>query len=218
MVCIYTTFISASPNTVIPARQQYNEFTTINHRGAINARSALNWLYDNIEDPDYILVTGCSAGSYASIFWSLHIADHYPDTNLFQFGDAGAGIITDDFMSESFANWNTEDTIATWIFPNNTLPDLTTLRLSDIYQQAGVTFPNARFSQFSHYYDWNQVFFWRVMQEDDDNRVLMPSVQDRIDWNALMIEEVDNVTAPNYFTLIGPGDGMEIRVGDNGGL
>ncbi|MBN2196715.1 MAG: hypothetical protein JW751_28155, partial [Polyangiaceae bacterium] len=85
---------------------------TINHKGAINARAVLKWVYDNFSAPEQILVTGCSAGSYGAALWSADVMNHYPDAEVFQFGDSGAGIGTRTFMTEGFPSWN-----ATGAFP-----------------------------------------------------------------------------------------------------
>src|SRR5262245_58626937 len=62
---------------------------TIQHRGAVNSRAVLDWVYANFGAPEEILVTGCSAGSYGSIGWSAYVADHYRSSKMVQFGDSG---------------------------------------------------------------------------------------------------------------------------------
>jgi hypothetical protein len=64
----------------------------IYHRGYVNARTALNWLYANVEQPDSIFVAGCSAGSIGSMLHTPHIIQHYPHTPVIQLGDSGGGL------------------------------------------------------------------------------------------------------------------------------
>ena len=66
---------------------------TIHHKGAVNTRAVLDWVYDSFSAPEQVFVTGCSAGSYGSVMWAPHIAEQYPDSKIIQFGDSGAGII-----------------------------------------------------------------------------------------------------------------------------
>src|SRR5262245_32087167 len=43
---------------------------TIQHKGGVNTRAVLDWLYANVPAPEKIFVTGCSAGAYGAILWS----------------------------------------------------------------------------------------------------------------------------------------------------
>ena len=42
----------------------------IHHRGAVNAGAATQWVAENFPEAETVLVTGCSAGSYGSVFWA----------------------------------------------------------------------------------------------------------------------------------------------------
>jgi hypothetical protein len=79
---------------------------TINHKGAVNVRAVLKWIADNFGAPEQIFVTGCSAGSYGSLLWAHHLIKQYPQSKVYQFGDSGAGIVTNNFLKDSFPNWN----------------------------------------------------------------------------------------------------------------
>ena len=78
----------------------------INHKGAVNVRAVLSWIYANFSQPEKIFVTGCSAGSYGSLMWAAHLAKHYPQSKIYQLGDSGAGVITKSFLKDSFSQWN----------------------------------------------------------------------------------------------------------------
>jgi len=75
----------------------------------------LDWVYANFRAPEQIFVTGCSAGSYGSALWSSHIMEHYPDSRVIQFGDSGAGVITQSFFADSFPIWQAQDAFPSWI-------------------------------------------------------------------------------------------------------
>ena len=91
------------------ATVRYQGGVTIEHRGAVNAQTAVDWLQANLPSPERILVTGCSAGSYASVFWAAKIAPFYVPrgTRIVQFGDSGMGIVTRAFLTEAYPRWNT---------------------------------------------------------------------------------------------------------------
>ena len=55
----------------------YEPGLTVRHRGGENARVAIQWMVRNFAEPEQLFVTGCSAGSYASIFWGAKIAEMY---------------------------------------------------------------------------------------------------------------------------------------------
>ena len=75
---------------------QYTKSLKLYHYGAVNVRSVLNWMYQSLPTaPKVVFVTGCSAGSYASLLWSTDIMKHYESiaapTQVVQFGDSGMG-------------------------------------------------------------------------------------------------------------------------------
>jgi hypothetical protein len=91
------------------AEVAYTPSVTIHHRGAINAGAAVDWMKQNVPGkPETVLVTGCSAGAYASLYWAGKIIPHYEPlgTRVVQFGDAGAGVLAGDFLQTAFAQWN----------------------------------------------------------------------------------------------------------------
>ncbi len=137
---------------------------TIHHRGAVNTRSVLDWVYEQFEAPDRMLVTGCSAGSYGSALWSTHVMHHYPDTQVLQFGDSGAGVITDSFFRESFPSWNALEAFPSWIPSlDPAMVDPLELQLDEFYIRAANAYPTQRMSQYNTYIDENQTFFFVAM-------------------------------------------------------
>ena len=60
-------------------------------------------------------MTGCSAGSYGSVYWTPHYKKAFPNSSITQFGDSGAGVITQEFLQQSFSNWQAELNAPRWI-------------------------------------------------------------------------------------------------------
>jgi hypothetical protein len=137
--------------------------TTINHRGAVNARAALSWVYENVRAPEKVFVTGCSAGGYGAALWAAHVREHYQKAMTYLFADSAAGIITDDFFQESFPAWN-----ATASFPTSLGIDPATFtRLPQLYVAFGKTYPETFFSQFNTAYDETQHSYYGAMGGGD---------------------------------------------------
>lgn len=59
----------------------------IHHNGRNNSLAALNWVFSNFKEADKILVSGESAGAYASAFWTPFVADHYSGKKIYQLSD-----------------------------------------------------------------------------------------------------------------------------------
>ena len=137
---------------------------TINHKGGVNAKAVLEWVFENYDNPERIFITGCSAGAYGSIMWSPKVLENYPNVNLIQFGDSGAGIVTDTWFQDTFPSWNPE-----YSFPAH-IPSLdpATNNLADqspeyVYTEIANFYSNHRFSQFNAYADEVQVFYYQMI-------------------------------------------------------
>ncbi|WP_437677719.1 pectin acetylesterase-family hydrolase [Sorangium sp. So ce131] len=166
---------------------------TIRHKGAVNVRAALSWVYENVPAPEKIFVTGCSAGAYGSIMWSAHLREHYKNTSVYQFADSGAGIITETFFEDSFPSWKPQGAYPTWI---SGLDPAELARLDVLYRTIGNHYPDMRLSQFNTVYDEDQIFFFRAMGGG--------SAQD---WSDAMKASIDQIEAstPNFSSYLAPG-------------
>jgi hypothetical protein len=180
---------------------------TINHKGAVNSRAVLSWVYENFSDPEQILVTGCSAGSYGAALWSADVMYTYPEAQVFQFGDSGAGIITQEFFKESFPSWN-----ALAAFPKD-IPeldpakvDVATLALPDLYAGISNHYPKQSMSQYNTFKDENQTFYFTVMGGSSAE-----------EWSSLMVQSIDEIEsrAPTFDAFIAPGEQHCIVLFDN---
>ena len=166
---------------------------TIQHKGGVNARAVLDWLYENVPAPEKVFVTGCSAGAYGAIMWSSHIRNHYKNSKVYQLADSGAGVITDSFFQESFPQWNAEASYP--LFIPNVDPNAFT-RLPQLYTLIGATFPDMFLSQYNTQFDENQHFYYNAMGGGDAN-----------EWSQKMRANVSEIEAstPNFSSYVAPG-------------
>ncbi len=170
----------------------------IEHKGKVNTETVLDWISENYNSPSQVVATGCSAGAYGSILWSAHLADRFPSAQVVQFGDAGAGIVTDAWFAESFPSWN-----ATEAFPAH-IPSLDPARnnveeqdTAYLYSQIAAFYPEHRFSQFHAYADSTQVFYYQAMGGGDAS-----------EWTAQMLASMDTIeeAVPNFSSYVAGGD------------
>lgn len=176
---------------------QANEIT-INHKGAVNARAVLDYVYGSFSAPEQILVTGCSAGSYGSALWSGHVMEHYPASDVLQFGDSGAGIITDTFFNESFPSWKAEQAFPAFIPELDPAEvDITTMALPDLYAGIANHFPEQQMSQYNTIRDENQLFYYQAMGGGPVE-----------EWTAAMVGSIDEIQdrTTNFSDFIAPGE------------
>jgi len=136
----------------------------IHHKGAVNAQAVMDWISENFSSPEKIFVTGCSAGAYGSIGWAPRIIQQFPESKVYQMGDSGVGVITDNFFQESFPQWNAWTIIPDWIESLN-LPEeeLYKLSLNELYIRIAQFYPDYLFSQFTTAFDKTQVFYYQAM-------------------------------------------------------
>lgn len=184
-------------NNVVTYTPDKGEPFKINHKGAVNARYVLDWVYKRFSKPEKILVTGCSAGAYGSILWSAHVAKQYPDSKVYQMGDCGAGIITDTFLKDSFPSWKAEEAMPTWIptFDPSKVK-ITDHDLSYLYINIAGHYKNHLFSQYNTAFDENQTFYFKAM-----------GGQGNEEWGAKMRDMMDKIhkDTPNFRTYIASG-------------
>ena len=166
----------------------------IQHKGFVNTSAVLDWIKANLEQPEKIFVSGCSAGSYGSIIGAAHIHELYPDVPLYQLGDAGAGASTDDFFKNSSSNWNIQDSWPDWIpAPDGSWEDVSSL--ADLYIAVANYYPNDRWSQYNAAHDQIQALMYSAMDGTAD------------DWAELMLASIQEIQdgAPNFHSYIAPG-------------
>ena len=175
------------------SRVEYADGLTIEHRGYVNASTALEWVYERYPDPSRVLVSGCSAGAYGAALHSAYVADHYGGAQIAVLADSGAGIITDTFLEDSLPNWNAQPALPPFI-PSLQRP-LTELSLVDLYIAIGEAFPDMRMAQTAAQYDADQIFFYTAMGGSP------------ADWTPRFRESLARIRAalPNFTAYVPPG-------------
>ena len=171
---------------------------TINHKGAVNTRTVLDWVYDNFSAPEHIFVTGCSAGAYGAAMWAPHVMEHYPNTKVTQWGDSGAGVITKKFFEDSFPSWNAEQAFPNWIPElDPSRVDLQTTELADLYAGVANHYPQHRVSQYNTAFDENQTFYFTAMGGSGKE-----------EWSEKMYASIGEIEerTDNFAAFIAPGE------------
>ncbi len=143
--------------------QKYDDFE-IKHRGAINAKAVLSWLQKEYAKPSKVLVTGCSAGAYASIYWFPHVRKMYPEAMVRQLSDSGFSPITESFASVAFPEWNVGQHRADWISGlDPKVVDWSKLQIDFLYKTIADYYPNDKLAAYTSAFDSTQRFFYLMM-------------------------------------------------------
>ena len=129
---------------------------TVFHNGYANATAALEWAFATYSAPDAVVVSGCSAGSYASIFYMPTIARRYARSHIVQLGDAGAGRVTPGWGG--FDVWGTFAHLPRGV--RRTAPELF---VESIYRAVARSFPRIDLAQFNAFNDNVQVRYFELM-------------------------------------------------------
>ncbi len=173
----------------------------IQHKGAANAATALNWAGVNVPAPAQVVVAGCSAGGYGAALWSAKIAQAYPGARMVELADSAAGVVPDGFFATTLTSWNVADAWPAFI-PDLALDrvDPSTLTLPKLYTAVAGFFPTASFSQFNTRADSTQIFFYVLTKGSI-------SVTDPVDWSMKMAANVEQISAasPNFRAYLAPG-------------
>ncbi|CAN5590778.1 hypothetical protein BH24DEI1_BH24DEI1_20570 [soil metagenome] len=138
---------------------------TVLHRGAVNARAALAWVFEHFEAPERIFVTGCSAGAYGAILWTPLIREHYLQAEFYQLGDSGAGVVTETFVADSLRHWNVGGAIPTWVPGLEPSEDevFGTDFVSRLYSAIGRHYQGVTLAQYHTLFDGVQIGFFELM-------------------------------------------------------
>ena len=162
---------------------------TIEHKGAVNARDALEWTFANFSAPESIFITGCSAGGYGAAFWTSTIAEHYPNANLYQLGDCAAGAATDTWAATLEDSWNVGATLTDTVFDANFL--------SNTYVTTASAFPDLKMAQYTTLADGTQAFFYNF-----------GTGQPAASWTQVMLASLQRIgnEADNFYAYVSTAD------------
>ena len=179
---------------------------TIQHKGAVNSRAALDYMFTNFPAPQQAVVTGCSAGAYGAALWSAYVMRQYPNSKVRLWADAGVGVVTDSFANTGFKGWKAEGAIPDFI-PDlaSARGDASRIRLPDLYRAIAKQFPNARLSQYTTQSDFVQTGFYSLMGGDSGS------------WSGLALSNLNSIKqgSVNFSSFVAPGSDHCISVSNN---
>ncbi len=147
-----------------------NRTVRIHHNGATNATTALNWVFENVKEPETVFVTGCSAGAIASPFYTQRVAEAYPNARIEQLGDAAGSYRNPELAKQIFKNWGTQS-ILPEAYADINIDQLT---FEQFYITSASLYPNVSFAQYNAAYDGVQTFFLGLTGLQDIN---LPELQ-----------------------------------------
>ncbi len=129
----------------------------IEHRGSDNFRVVLNWMKDNLAQPEQLLVAGSSAGAYGASTHYARIRAAFPRGRALMLGDAGQGVMTQAFLDQRNTSWR-------FALPRSVLPRNTAITPdTDIVARLAARYPHDRFAQYTTAHDITQSSFYALM-------------------------------------------------------
>jgi len=167
-----------------PKKDHPSHSVTVNHKGYINADAVLKWTYTHF-NPKEIFVTGSSAGSIASPYYTMLIADNYPDARIAQLGDASGGYLLNTEKELPFGQWNTLSRLKD--LPEFKSTTITDFNFERLYITAAKRFPNIEFAEYDTAEDEAQLFFLSIQGEKPAS--LLPLIETN---QKLIRDEVSN--------------------------
>jgi len=177
---------------------------TIHHRGFDNFLVVLKWILENFVEPHKIFVTGSSAGSYGALLGFPYIQEAYPESRVSMLGDAGLGVVTEDFQNSQIYNWGFQENLPAWI-PGFEKP-FSDYSIAEMYKMIAAHYPHSKIGQYTTAWDSTQAFFYNVMINSNNPLRWSHYTPVWCDWHDRMLEHADLAAqAPNYRFYIGAG-------------
>ena len=187
--------VHSGSNTATYTNPDTGESFSIQHRGADNFRVVLEWMRQNFDAPEQILVAGSSAGAYGAATHYAAIREAFPSGRAVMFGDAGQGVTTRDFLNVRNASWHYQ--LPDTIFG----ADGSVTADEDIVGLLATHFPNDRFAQYTTAQDITQTAFYALMGASGACRA----------WNQKMASDLERrQDAPNFRSYVGAGQSHTI--------
>lgn len=177
---------------------------TIHHRGFDNFLVVLKWITENFKNPHKIFVTGSSAGSYGALMGFPYIQEAYPKSMASMLGDAGFGVVTEEFHNDQIHNWGFVQNLPAWI-PGFERP-FSDYPIAEMYKMIAQYYPHRKIGQFTNAWDATQAFFYNVMINIYNPAQWENFMPVWCDWHEQMLENADLAAeAPNYRYYIAAG-------------
>jgi hypothetical protein len=143
------------------------ETFTIRHRGQTNVGAVLDWVYQNLEDPEAVFISGGSAGGMAVAYYMSVLADHYPKAQVVALADDIGSYRAEEMNSLDHRKWGIPDV----------LPDQDRwgslwdrgFDMADLIIRGGTGLGNGRIYMFDHAYDNTQFFYIELLSGQHAN-------------------------------------------------
>ena len=163
------------------------------HRGIPNTNAALDWTFDNFPSPEHVMLTGCSAGAYGSIFHAPTIIEYYDGVPLTQLGDSGVGSLVPTTWA-GIENWNTVASAPQIL--QDAQPD--SYSTPELYATVANLFPQRQFAQYTSYRDFVQILAAASMNQIPDDRSMRDAFADV--WTLDMVTSLRGLDTalPNF--------------------
>jgi hypothetical protein len=134
------------------ARTEYSPDVIIEHRGAVNARAAVDRVVERFPDATDIVVGGSSGGAPVTPIVGALLADRLPDARIVTLGDsAGAYPDVPDVNELLNERWGTFEARPDW--PVNEGLTAADWGFASLYSQAGLHAPDVILARFDYAYD-----------------------------------------------------------------
>ena len=131
------------------ATTEYSPEVTIEHRGAVNARAALDHIAETYPDVEHLLVTGESAGSVPTPIMAGLASDLLPDAEIVTLGDSSGAYPDVPAVNALIGSlWGTTNAIPDW--PENAGITAAEWSFPALYIQAGLHDPDITFARFDY--------------------------------------------------------------------
>ena len=194
--------------------EQNGEILEVEHKGAVNARVAEKWARDHFVNPEEVFVTGSSAGAYGAIAQSPYLMEFaWPSSQFAVLGDAGNGVITNDFLVNDISKWGIEKNVPRWIEALDT--PITDLSIVDFYVEVARQYPWNRFGTYTTAYDGSsggQSGFYNIMRNHGNPVAGLVWWNATCEWDANMrAQDLETAArASNFRYYIGSGSAHTI--------
>ena len=147
--------------------QDYGDGVVIEHKGAVNGRTALDAAAETFPDADQVVVAGSSAGSAGAPLYAGLAHDLLPEADVTLLADGSAAYPDDVGITGAIGElWGAFDLLPDW--PEQTAPPPSGWTLPRLFVQAGRHVPEMRQATINSAYDGVQASFSALIGRTGD--------------------------------------------------
>jgi hypothetical protein len=148
------------------ATREYAPGLIVQHKGYLNATTALDHMAATFPDATQVAVVGLSAGSVSAPLYGGLVSDRLPDADVTVLAD-GSGAYPASAGEQIAGPWGVADTIPDWPETAGLTPEQWSSPVS-LYIQSGRHDPDVTFARHDYAYDNAQVFWDGFLDMPDD--------------------------------------------------